>query len=426
MKDKLNHLYQRIKAVLQPAINAIQKIKAKLDARIAANTNKIHRSYWNLPVETRVRIRLVLICTSLLMFGIVIGLFVNVNRPVKLDKMAKTLTIENTGAMELKLPGVKLNPNIYIFQDATKVSVPVELNVPGRLAFNAEKSKVLSARAPGRVERIYAFDGASVDVGSPIIELYSPEFLSAQQEYLLSSKTAQVLSSSKTMSDLLGDAQITQQAAANRMRNLGASDGDIKSLEKSGKTQYNLVMRSPLQGVVVKRSVEPGSIVNSGDVLVSLANPKELWFLGNIYEQDIRKIQKGQTMILRSESYPDKEFVATANYIAPAIDPETHALLIRCDVENADGLLRPDMYVSARLKTGEAEAVVVPQSAIVRVREMRYVIIRTGAESYRRFAVKGYDLDGKRFAVTEGLESGMQVLTDGAVLLNDRFAKQEE
>jgi Cu(I)/Ag(I) efflux system membrane fusion protein len=426
LKDKLNHLYQRIKAALQPAINVVQKIKAKLDARIAANTNKIHRSYWNLPVETRVRIRLVLICTSLLIFGIVIGLFVNVNRPVKLDKMAKTLTIENTGAMELKLPGVKLNPNIYIFQDATKVSVPVELNVPGRLAFNAEKSKVLSARAPGRVERIYAFDGASVEVGSPIIELYSPEFLSAQQEYLLSSKTAQVLSTSKTMSDLLGDAQITQQAAANRMRNLGASDGDIKSLEKSGKTQYNLVMRSPLQGVVVKRSVEPGSIVNSGDVLVSLANPKELWFLGNVYEQDIRKIQKGQTMILRSESYPDKEFIATANYIAPAIDPETHALLIRCDVENADGLLRPDMYVSARLKTGEAEAVVVPQSAIVRVREMRYVIIRTGPESYRRFAVKGYDLDGKRFAVTEGLEPGMQVLTDGAVLLNDRFAKQEE
>lgn len=360
------------------------------------------------------------------MFGIVIGLFVNVNRPVKIDKLAKTLSIQSTGAMELKLPGVELNPNIYIFQDAAKVQVPIELSVPGRLAFNAEKSKVLSARAPGRVERIYAFDGAPVEVGAPVIELYSPDFLSAQQEYLLSSKTAKVLETSKTMSDLLGDAQITQQAAANRMRNLGASDGDIKALEKSGKTQYNLIMRSPLQGVVVKRSIEPGTIVNAGDVLVTLANPKELWFLGNVYEQDIRKIQKGQTMILRSESYPDKEFVATANYIAPVIDPETHALLIRCDVENPDGLLRPDMYVNARLKTGNEEAVVVPQSAIVRVREMRYAIIKTSKDSYRRFAVKGYDLDGKRFAVTEGLESGMLVLTDGAVLLNDRFAKQEE
>ncbi|MBU3577303.1 efflux RND transporter periplasmic adaptor subunit [Polynucleobacter sp. UK-Kesae-W10] len=419
MKDKL-------KTILQRASAEVQKLKEKFAARIAANTNEIHRSYWALPPETRARLRLVIICVSILMLGIVIGLFVNVNRPVKFDKTAKTLTIENTGAMELKLPGVELNPNIYIFQDAVVVTVPVDLKVPGRLAFNAEKSKVLSARAPGRVERIYAFDGAQVEVGSPIIELYSPEFLSAQQEYLLSSKTAKVLESNKTMSDLLGDAQITQQAAANRMRNLGASEGDIKSLEKNGKTQYNLIMRSPLQGVVVKRSVDPGSIVNAGDVLATLANPKELWFLGNVFEQDIRKIQKGQTMVLRSESYPDKEFVATANYIAPTIDPETHALLIRCDVENPEGLLRPDMYVSARLKTGDAEAVVVPQSAIVRVREMRYVIIKTGKDSYRRFAVKGYDLDGKRFAVTEGLEPGMKVLTDGAVLLNDRFAKQEE
>ena len=419
MKDKLTKILKR-------ASEEFQKLRDKFTARIEANTNEIHRSYWALPPETRARLRLIMICVSILMLGIVIGLFVNVNRPVKLEKTTKTLTIESTGAMELKLPGVDLNPNIYIFQEATKVQVPVELSVPGRLAFNAEKSKVLSARAPGRVERIYAFDGAQVEVGSPIVELYSPEFLSAQQEYLLSSKTAKVLESNKTMSDLLGDAQITQQAAANRMRNLGASDGDIKVLEKNGKTQYNLIMRSPLQGVVVKRSVEPGSIVNSGDVLVSLANPKELWFLGNIYEQDIRKIQKGQKMTLRSESYPDKEFVATANYIAPTIDPETHALLIRCDVENPDGLLRPDMYVSARLKTGDAEAVVLPQSAIVRVREMRYVIIKSSPNTFRRFAVKGYDLDGKRFAVIEGLEPGMSVLTDGAVLLNDRFAKQEE
>jgi len=426
LKDKLNHLYQRLKDLCKPILVEVHKLKTKLDARVAANTNKIHNTYWSLAPEARARIRLILICVSLLMFGIVIGLFVNVNRPVKFDKTTKTLIIENTGAMELTLPGVELNPSIYVFQEAQKVLVPVELKVPGRLAFNAEKSKVLSARAPGRVERIYAFDGAQVEVGSPIIELYSPEFISAQQEYLLSSKTAKVLEGNKTMSDLLGDAQITQQAAANRMRNLGASDGDIKTLDKSGKTQYNLVMRSPLQGVVVKRSVEPGSIVNAGDVLATLANPKELWFLGNVYEQDIRKIQKGQTMILQSESYPDKEFIATANYIAPAIDPETHALLIRCDVENSDGLLRPDMFVNARLKTGETEAVVVPQSSIVRVREMRYAIIRTGKDSFRRFAVKGYDLDGKRFAVTEGLESGMMVLTDGAVLLNDRFAKQEE
>ena len=223
--------------------------------------------------------------------------------------------------------GVKLNPEIYVFQTAEKVQVPVNIKVPGRLAFNAEKSKVLSARAPGRVERIYAFDGALVDNGSPIVELYSPEYLSAQQEYLLSSRTARVLQGNSTMSDLLGDARITQQAAANRMRNLGASEGDIRSIENSSKTTANLIMRSPLKGVVVKRNVEPGSVVAAGDVIATLADPNQLWFLGNVFEQDFRMIKQGQKMILRLEAYPDKEFVAYANYIAPTIDPQTRALL---------------------------------------------------------------------------------------------------
>ena len=382
--------------------------------------------YWNLSPQNRYRVRLAAFAFAILSMGIVLGRITNVNRNVKIEASDKALKIEKSGVLELRLPGVKLNPEIYIFQTAEKVQVPVDIKVPGRLAFNAEKSKVLSARAPGRVERIYAFDGAEINIGSPIVELYSPEFISAQQEYLLSSKTARVLESSKTMGDLLGDARITQQAAANRMRNLGAGDGDIRTIEATGKTQSNLVMRSPLKGVVVKRNVEPGSAVDSGDVIASLADPKQLWFLGNVFEQDLRLIKQGQKMVLHVEAYPDKEFVAYANYVAPAIDPQTRALLIRADIENDDDLLRPDMYASAKLTTGMADAIVVPQTAVVRIREMRYVIVKAGDEVYRRLPVKGYDLNSKTFAITEGVEPGSRILAEGAVLLNDRFAKQED
>ena len=419
MKDKLIHLYQR-------AIAQLQKLRDRFAARVAANTNEIHRSYWALPRETRARMRLIALCTSILLLGIVIGLFVSFNRPVKLERIDKSLKVEKTGAMELKLPGLALNPNIYVFSEAVKSDVPVELGMPGRLTFNAEKSKVLSARAAGRVERIVAFDGAQVQIGSPVLEMYSPDFISAQQEYLLSSKTTKILESNRALGDLLADSKITQEAAANRIRNLGAGDGDIKSLERTGKTQTNLVVRSPIDGVVVKRAVEPGAFANIGDVLATLADPKALWFLGNVYEQDIGKIQRGQTIVLKTEAYPDKTFVAKANFIAPTIDPDTRALVIRCDVDNADGLLRPDMFATGKLQVGSTQAVVLPQAAIVRVREMRYVIIKTGADTFRRFAVKGFDVDGKQFAVTEGVEPGMKVLTSGAVLLNDRFAKQEE
>ncbi|BDT75051.1 efflux RND transporter periplasmic adaptor subunit [Polynucleobacter sp. KF022] len=423
MKDKilsfLKHVSEKAKPILHKGAS-----HGTHHAKVAAAG--LAGLYWNLSPQNRYRVRLAAFAFAILSLGIVVGRVTNVNRTVKIEASDKALKVEKTGVLELKLPGVQLNPEIYVFQTAEKVQVPVNIKVPGRLAFNAEKSKVLSARAPGRVERIYAFDGAQVEIGSPIVELYSPEFLSAQQEYLLSSKTAKVLEASKTMSDLLGDARITQQAAANRMRNLGAGDGDIKSIESTGKTSNNLIMRSPLKGVVVRRNVEPGSAVNSGDVIATLADPKQLWFLGNVFEQDFRLIKQGQKMVLHLEAYPEKEFVAYANYISPTVDPQTRALLIRADVENTDDLLRPDMFASGSLTTGTADAVVVPQSAIVRVRENRYAIVRVGPETFRRVPVKGYDLNSKSFAITEGVEQGWQVLSEGAVLLNDRFAKQED
>ena len=423
MKDKilsfLKHLTEKLKPILHKGAH-----HGTHHAKVAAAG--LAGLYWNLSPQNRYRVRLAAFAFAILSLGIVVGRVTNVNRTVKIEASDKALKVESSGILELKLPGVTLNPDIYVFQSAEKVQVPVNIKVPGRLAFNAEKSKVLSARAPGRVERIYAFDGAQVEIGSPIVELYSPEYLSAQQEYLLSSKTAKVLEANKTMSDLLGDARITQQAAANRMRNLGAGEGDIKSIETTGKTTNNLIMRSPLKGVVVKRNVEPGSAVSSGDVIATLADPKQLWFLGNVFEQDFRLIKHGQKMVLRLEAYPDKEFIAYANYIAPTVDPQTRALLIRADVENTDDLLRPDMYASASLTTGTADAVVVPQSAIVRIRENRYAIIKVGPETFRRIPVKGYDLNSKSFAITEGIEQGWQILAEGAVLLNDRFAKQED
>ena len=423
MKDKILSFLKQLSEKAKPHLQKGAEHGAH-HAKVAAAG--LAGLYWNLSPQNRYRVRLAAFAFAILSLGIVVGRVTNVNRAVKIEASDKALKVESSGILELKLPGVTLNPAIYVFQSAEKVQVPVDIKVPGRLAFNAEKSKVLSARAPGRVERIYAFDGAQVDIGSPIVEMYSPEFLSAQQEYLLSSKTAKVLEANKTMSDLLGDARITQQAAANRMRNLGAGEGDIKSIETTGKTTNNLIMRSPLKGVVVKRNVEPGSAVSSGDVIATLADPKQLWFLGNVFEQDFRLIKQGQKMVLRLEAYPEKEFVAYANYISPTVDPQTRALLIRADVENTDDLLRPDMYASASLTTGTADAVVVPQSAIVRIRENRYAIIKVGPETFRRIPVKGYDLNSKSFAITEGVEQGWQVLAEGAVLLNDRFAKQED
>lgn len=404
----------------------LSQLQQKLGQQFAHLRGNLADLYWNRSPEQRQRIRLAAFAFAILSLGIVLGRLTDINRAVQIDKSDKTLKVEKSGTLELKLPGVTLNPEIYVFKEAKTTEVPIEIKVPGRLAFNAEKSKVISARVAGRVERIFAFDGAAVNQGSPILEMYSPEFNSAQQEYLLASKTASILGKNQAMGDLMTDAKMTQDAASNRLRNIGVSDQEIAQLGSNQRTQSNLLIRSPIQGVVIKRNTEPGAFVNSGDVLASLADPKALWFLGNVFEKDIRLLSSGQQLILKTEAYPDREFIAQTNYVAPSVDPETRALLIRADVNNDDGLLRPDMFMSAKLLVGKGLAVVVPQSAIVRIREMRYAIVRVSPDTFRRLPVKGYDLDGKRFAITDGLGAGLMVLTDGAVLLNDRFAKLED
>ena len=408
------------------AAELLGQLQQKLGGQFALLRENLAALYWNRSPEQRQRIRQAAVAFAILSLGIVLGRLTDINRAVQIEKSDKTLKVEKSGTLELKLPGVTLNPEIYVFKEAKTTEVPIEIKVPGRLAFNAEKSKVISARVAGRVERIFAFDGAAVNQGSPILEMYSPEFNSAQQEYLLASKTASILGKNQAMGDLLQDAKMTQDAASNRLRNIGVSDQEIAQLGSNQRTQSNLLIRSPIQGVVIKRNTEPGAFVNSGDVLASLADPKALWFLGNVFEKDIRLLSSGQQLILKTEAYPDREFIAQTNYVAPSVDPETRALLIRADVNNDDGLLRPDMFMSAKLLVGKGLAVVVPQSAIVRIREMRYAIVRVAPDTFRRLPVKGYDLDGKRFAITDGLGAGLSVLTDGAVLLNDRFAKLED
>ena len=385
----------------------------------------ISDAYWQLSPEKRYRLRLVSFAFSILVLGFIAGRLTTVHRVIKTEQQDKEIVIDKSGMVSLSMPGVDLNPQIYQFEKVSYQMVPQEIKVPGRLVFNAEKGKMLSARVPGRVERIFTFEGASIDIGSPLIELYSPDFNSAQQEFLLTYQTVKILSESNSLTNLLADAKITQEAAANRLRNLGYAESDIKSLEKSGRSSPNLLMRSPLKGIVVRRNVEPGSVVNGGDPLMFLADPKVLWFTGNVFEQDARLIERGQRIRIYLEAYPEREIISKINYVSPTVDTQSRGILIRADIDNSDGSLRPDMFANGKLRTGSIQAIVVPQTAVVRDKETVYAFIRTSPENYRRIIVKGFDFDGKQFAITEGVEPNADLLIKGAVLINERFTKQE-
>jgi len=407
---------------LKPYLDKVQPLLLTLKDKgmhFYEHAQALLKQYWAQP-----RIRLI----SYLLIALVVG--VNIGKmfaPPSMDSGAsrKLLEVEKTGIINIDLPGVVLSPDNFEFIQVKWGIVPTYLQVPGRLAFNSERLKVISARAPGRVERIYAFDGAIVKTGQALADYFSPDYVSAQTEFILSSKMVAALQPNQ-VSGLYQDAQSTAEAAANHLRVLGASNEDINRLRTTGQATSTFPIRAPIDGVVIKRAVDPGAYLNTGDILATVADPKNLWFLGNVYEQDIGKIKVGDIFRLKVESYPDREFIAKANYVGAAIDPMTHALVVRCEIDNSEGLLKPEMFVSGTLEIGQSEAIVIPMSAVIQARNSRYAIIKTGESTFSRRPIYGFAISSKEFAVTQGLETGQVVVYKGATLLNQRFLREED
>ncbi len=414
---------------LQPYLDKLkpywEKIRPQAEVALAKgkhfykHAEVIAKHKWAQP-----RFRLISSLLGALVLGVVIGM---IFAPSKNDteNTHKTISVDKTGIINLSLPGVTLSPDVFEFYQTGESTAPIMLSVPGRLAYNAERVKVISARAPGRVERIYAFDGAVVKEGDAVADFYSPDYVSAQTEYILSSKMVAALNKAD-VGTLYQDAKDTQEAAANHLRILGGSNQDIQRLRTTGLASPTFPIRAPIQGVVIKRAVDPGAYLNTGDVLATIADPKNLWFVGNVYEQDISKIHVGDIFHLKVEAFPERDFVAKANYVGASIDPITHALVIRCEIENADGLLKPEMFATGTLEVGTTSAVVIPTSALIQARNARFVIIKTGPESYSRLPVYGFELNDHEFAVTDGLTAHQTLLIKGATLLNQRFAREED
>jgi len=374
-----------------------------------------------------------LITTGILIIGVIVGITVdrawhgpakatteeNISdkTPIYEDKETPAQATGTTGAT-VRAPAGGFNPQYVHSEQASTGKVPELIPVSGKLAFNAERTHLASARVSGRLDEILVFEGARVKKGQSLAKLYSPDYISAQNELLLARNTVRTFQEEGNAA-LLSDAEATEQSAINKLRVLGAGDEDIEQLTKTTVSSQHLIIRAPLSGVVSKRNMDPGAFLNAGDNLMSIVDTSVLWFIGNIFEQDYSKIKLGQELQLQSAALPGKKFIGRVSFIAPAIDPVTHALSIRCDIPNTAGDLRPEIFVTANLSVGKRKAVIIPKTALIHIKDDSYVIRDEGNGLYRRIAVTAMDLYDERVAVFSGLSGTERVVNKGAVLINE-------
>lgn len=310
-----------------------------------------------------------------------------------------------------------------------KTTLPVQqlvadtIPITGKLALDKQQTRIAAARVAGRLGRIFVFEGQSVHAGDVLAEIYSPDYISAENEFLLAKRFRDTVATDNSDTELRTDTEATVRSAANKLKVLGATPADIAALARSATVAEYLMVRAPISGVVTQRNVDPGAYLNVGDALMSLANLDTLWLFANTYDADYAHLKLGEELAFQTPSLPGEHFFGQIAFIAPSIDPNTHTLPIRCDVPNRDFRLRPEMFVQGDLKVGERMALVVPKSAVIHIRDSDYVIVHDAGKQYRRLAVRGHPLQPNRYAITAGLGAQVPIVTDGAVLLNEMLSE---
>ena len=291
--------------------------------------------------------------------------------------------------------------------------------ITGKLALDKQQTRIAAARVAGRLGRIFVFEGQSVHAGDTLAEIYSPDYISGENEYLLAKRFHDTLSAASADAELRTDADLTLRSAANKLKVLGASAADIAALGRHGTVAEYLLVRAPISGVVTQRNVDPGGYLNVGDALMSLANLDTLWLFANTYDADYQYLKLGEPLAFETPSLPGERFTGRIAFIAPSVDPNTHTLPIRCDVPNRDFRLRPEMFVRGELKVGERMALIVPKTAVIHIRDSDYVIVAASGKQYHRVPVQGHAFEADRYAITAGLQANVPVVTDGTLLLNE-------
>jgi Cu(I)/Ag(I) efflux system membrane fusion protein/cobalt-zinc-cadmium efflux system membrane fusion protein len=297
----------------------------------------------------------------------------------------------------------------------------------GHFDYDEQSLYVINTKFSGWIEKLYVDrTGDIVKKGQPLFEIYSPELVTTQEEYLLAYRNQQKLSSSE-FPEIGEGAQNLLQATKQRLRFWDITDSQISKLEKTGEVKKNLTIYSPADGVVVHKNAVEGSRVMSGMDLFRIADLSTVWVYAHIFEYELPWLKIGQSTEMELPYIPGKRFIGKVDYIYPYLDQKSRDVKIRLVFHNPDRELKPQMYANVTIEssTGKHE-LVIPSEAIIRSGKRNLVFIDLGDGKFRpQNVVIGEEGDGAMVRVIAGLQEGDQIVTSAQFLLDSESRLRE-
>ena len=246
--------------------------------------------------------------------------------------------------------------------------------------------------------------GRAVKAGEPLLTLYSPDLLAAEEEYLAANAS--------------GDgAEALRTAAGRRLRLWGLSDADLARLRSAGRTAGRLTLRAPASGVVLEKNVVVGTRVMPGQVLYRIGNLGKVWVQAQFFESEAPFVAVGQAAAISVPALPGEKMEGRVTFLAPRVDEKTRTLQARIELPNPKRLLLPGMFADVRAERSLGKVLSVPTSALLMSGEHRYAFVERPDSRLEPVGVEIGATAGELTQVRSGLSAGERVVVGPTFLL---------
>ena len=305
-------------------------------------------------------------------------------------------------------------------QSATAVRETISrpVRAVGIVVPDEKRVRRVQSKVDGWIEKLHAnFTGQRVTKGQPLMEIYSPDLVATQREYLLARAGVDRMKDSP-YEDARQMSSGLAQAARTRLKLFDVPDSIIEELERTGKVRRTVTLNAPVSGYVTGKEIFEGTRVSPGMDLLTVTDLSRVWIDADLYEYEAQSVRIGQTAVLDTEADPGAKMNGRVAYIYPTISPETRTLKVRFDFPNPGLRLKPQMFANVSLDLHSVTGVVIPDSALIETGLRVIAFVDAGGGSFEPREVKvGVRGDGKA-QILAGVKAGEKVVVGANFLLD--------
>ncbi|MEQ8953646.1 MAG: efflux RND transporter periplasmic adaptor subunit, partial [Gammaproteobacteria bacterium] len=296
---------------------------------------------------------------------------------------------------------------------AEQRTLNTEITTVGHVQYDEDQLLHVHPRVEGWIETLFVkAEGDPVEVGEPLYQLYSPTLVNAQEELLLAIGR--------------GNSRLIE-ASEERLKALQIDEKVIDELKRGGKVQQQITFYAPMTGVVDNLNIREGFYVQPGTTLLSIGSLDQEWVEAEVFERQAALVDLGLPVSMTLDYLPGRQWLGEVDYIYPSLDSKSRTLGVRLRFDNAEGLLKPNMYAQVVIQVAsDTPVLAVPRDAVIRTGDQDRLVLALGDGYYKSIAVGLGRVTQEYAEILSGLNEGEAVVTSAQFLIDSESSKTSD